>query len=84
MLDILKPVRIAAMVAALLALTVALTAGVLALLSSVQQTLPPEFTFALALMPANTYACLMAVLSAAGIRWVYDTHAKILFSIGGG
>jgi hypothetical protein len=81
-MNLLKPLQIAFMITTLVAITAILGTSVVNLLSSIAVSVPEEMAFGIALLPANSYGCLIACLVAGGVRWVYDTHVKILFTIG--
>jgi hypothetical protein len=73
-------VKLASLIGGMLTLTVALAVLLGGLLNQLQQALPPEFALAIGLMPSNAPACVSAMIVAAGARWVYDAHVRIMLS----
>lgn len=75
---VMKGLRVAAYVAAIIALFAAFALAIEALADSLAVALPSAAVqVAGALMPGNTLACLTAILSGTVYKFLYDWHAKI-------
>jgi hypothetical protein len=75
-----RALRMAMLVAGLTTITGVLALFLGGLLNELQVAVPAEFGLAFGLLPSNAPLCCSSLVAAAGLRWAYDIHARLMFS----
>jgi len=72
------PLRIASLIAGLVALTAALTASFGTALSLISVSAPAELALGLGLLPSNAPLCLSTLITCVLGKWAYDWNVRLL------